>query len=49
MGVRERGREGRTADFFLVAFEDLEFFHGADVEDADGLVAGGTGNFIPVG
>jgi len=30
------------ADFLLVAFENTEFFHGADVKDADGLITRGA-------
>lgn len=40
--------DGRTADFFLVSFEDAELFHGADVKDAHGLVARGTGDEVAV-
>lgn len=38
----------RTADFFLVPFEDAEFFHGADVKDAHRLVTRGTREEVTV-
>lgn len=41
-------REGRTADFFLVSFEDAELFHGADVKDTHSLVARGAGDEVAV-
>jgi hypothetical protein len=47
-GERERGTK-RTADFFLVSFENAEFFHGADVEYSHGLVTGGTRYEVAVG
>lgn len=40
--------DGRTADFFLVSFEDAELFHGADVKDTHGLVARGAGDEVAV-
>lgn len=39
---------GDGADLFFVAFEDAEFLHGADVENADSLVTGGTGDEVAV-
>lgn len=41
--------DGRTADFFLVSFEDAELFHGADVKDTHGLVARRAGDEVAVG
>ena len=43
-----RGVPGDGADLLFVAFEEVEFLHGADVEDADGLVARGGGDLVAI-
>lgn len=43
------GERERTADFFLVTFENSEFFHGSDVEYAYGLVPGCARDEVAIG
>ena len=47
-GTWSVGRVGRTADFFLVSFEDAELFHGADVKDTHCLVARRAGDEVAI-